>query len=254
MARKSTETSNKSDPKGKRSARLEKNPEESLSPEKPAKRSTSARKSSSGHAKSAASKSGSPKGSAARERAGRDTQEKGAGKGAGKKKTTTKRRTTRAKSNPPAVTKPKTDCATRQKPGDNSKDERMSAKTHLSDKELQEFRELLLEKRRQLVGMVADMEQEAMRSSASSGGQSSSMPIHMADLGSDTWEQEFTLGLIANERQTLTEIDQALERIKDKTYGLCVATGKPISKARLKAKPWALYCIAYAREREARGG
>jgi len=129
----------------------------------------------------------------------------------------------------------------------------MPSKTHLSDKELDEFRQLLLEKRRQLIGMVTGMEQEAMRSSTSSGGQSSSMPIHMADLGSDTWEQEFTLGLIANERQLLTEIDQALERIDKKTYGLCVATGKPISKARLRAKPWALYCIAYARQQESRG-
>ena len=76
------------------------------------------------------------------------------------------------------------------------------------------------------------------------------MPIHMADLGSDTWEQELTLGLIENERGLLREIDEALDRIEDKTYGICLATNRPISKSRLRAQPWAKYCIAYARKRE----
>ena len=76
------------------------------------------------------------------------------------------------------------------------------------------------------------------------------MPIHMADLGSDNWEQEFTLGLIANERIRVQEIDNALARIADKTYGVCLATHKRISVARLRAKPWAKYCIEYARLRD----
>ncbi|UCC28832.1 MAG: TraR/DksA C4-type zinc finger protein [Phycisphaerales bacterium] len=76
------------------------------------------------------------------------------------------------------------------------------------------------------------------------------MPIHMADLGSDNWEKEFTLGLIASEQALVREIDEALERIENKTYGICLATRKRISKARLRAKPWAKYCIEYARARE----
>ncbi len=122
--------------------------------------------------------------------------------------------------------------------------------TRLTPKELDEFREMLLVKRQQLIGDVTHLEDEAIRSRqlGSSGG--SSMPIHMADLGSDTWEQELTLGLIENERGLLREIDEALERIKDGTYGICIATGKPITKARLRAKPWAKYCIEYARKRE----
>ena len=76
------------------------------------------------------------------------------------------------------------------------------------------------------------------------------MPIHMADLGSDNWEQDFTLGLIASEAGLVREIDQALARIEERTYGVCEATGKPISLARLRAKPWAKYCIEYARMRE----
>jgi RNA polymerase-binding transcription factor DksA len=56
--------------------------------------------------------------------------------------------------------------------------------------------------------------------------------------------------LIENERGLLREIDEALERIEDNTYGICLATNKPITKSRLRVKPWAKYCIAYARKRE----
>jgi len=123
-------------------------------------------------------------------------------------------------------------------------------KTRLTPQELEEFRQMLLAKRGQLVGDVAHLEDEAIRSNQHGGSGSSAMPIHMADIGSDTWEQELTLGLIENERGLLREIDEALERIKDGTYGVCVATGKAITKARLRAKPWAKYCIEYARKRE----
>lgn len=123
--------------------------------------------------------------------------------------------------------------------------------TYLTPAELESFREMLLEKRHELIGDVANLEDGAIRSGgAHSASGLSSMPIHMADIGSDTWEQELTLGLIENERGLLREIDEALERIKDGTYGMCLATGKPITKARLRAKPWAKYCIEYARKRE----
>ena len=78
----------------------------------------------------------------------------------------------------------------------------------------------------------------------------SRMPIHMADVGSDNFEQEFNVGLLESKRDLLREIDEALRRIEDGTYGICLATSKPISKARLRAKPWAKYCIEYARRKE----
>lgn len=122
-------------------------------------------------------------------------------------------------------------------------------RTHLSEQDLAEFRELLIQKRRELVGDMNNLSEEARRIGAP-GGTASSMPIHMADLGSDTWEQELTLGLIENERGLLREIDEALDRIEKKTYGVCIATNKPITKARLRLKPWAKYCIEYAMKRE----
>ncbi len=79
------------------------------------------------------------------------------------------------------------------------------------------------------------------------------MPIHMADIGSDNFEQEFALGLMDSERKMVHEIDDALQRIEDGTYGICEATGKPIPKARLEAQPWARYCVEHARTLE-KGG
>jgi DnaK suppressor protein len=121
-------------------------------------------------------------------------------------------------------------------------------KTNLSPEELEEFRLLLAEKRGELIGDMNHMRSEALGHGSS--GSSSSMPIHMADIGSDTWEQELTLGLIEKERGLLREIEDALARIEDRTYGICLATNKPITKARLRAKPWAKYCIDFERKRE----
>ena len=120
-------------------------------------------------------------------------------------------------------------------------------KTKIVKKDLNAFKTLLLEKRRAIVGMVSGLENEALKSS---GGNLSNMPIHMADVGSDVFEQDFTLGMAETERNLLNEIDAALLRIQDKTYGVCQSTGKPIPKARLQAKPWAKFTVEAARQNE----
>jgi DnaK suppressor protein len=124
-------------------------------------------------------------------------------------------------------------------------------KTRLGPESLENFREMLMAKRRELVGDVDSLQNEALGNNRSSAaGDLSMMPIHMADIGTDNYEQEFTIGLIENERETLKEIDAALGRIKDGTYGVCLATRKQITIARLKAKPWARYCIDHKRSEE----
>lgn len=135
--------------------------------------------------------------------------------------------------------------------GSNANPTNPMPKTHLSDSELQYFRVQLVEKRAELIGSVTTMESEALRKTRSEGsGDLSMMPIHMADIGTDNYEQEFTLGLVANERDMLRDIDAALARIENKTFGICEATHKPISKARLKIKPWARFCLEYKRSQE----
>ncbi len=118
---------------------------------------------------------------------------------------------------------------------------------NLTPEDLAHFQELLLQKRREIIGSVSEIRDEALKSSLmDASGDLSSMPIHMADLGSDTYEQEFDLDLMDSERKLLHEIDDALRRIDKNTYGLCEATGKPIRKARLEAQPWARYCVEFA--------
>lgn len=122
-------------------------------------------------------------------------------------------------------------------------------KTHLSAKELAEFREILLIKRAQIVGDITTLN-KLHKNRLEASGDLSSVPFHPADAGSDNFEQEFTLGLMGNEQEMLREIEEALDRIVKGSYGVCVATHKPITKARLQAKPWAKYCIEYARALE----
>jgi RNA polymerase-binding protein DksA len=125
------------------------------------------------------------------------------------------------------------------------------ADSGLTREDLEYFRGLLLQKRAEILGDVSTLRDEALqRNRRDATGDLSSMPIHMADLGTDNYEMEVTLGLIESERAILTEIDEALERVKNRTYGLCLGTGKPIGKARLRAKPWAKYSYEYALAQE----
>jgi DnaK suppressor protein len=115
----------------------------------------------------------------------------------------------------------------------------------INSRDLEHFRELLLAKRRELVGDMSSMEREALR--VSTGTNLSNLPLHMADMGTDNYEQEFTLGLVEKDRQLLREINQALAKIQDGSYGICEGTGRPISRPRLEAQPWAKYSIEHAR-------
>lgn len=120
-------------------------------------------------------------------------------------------------------------------------------KSKLTAKELADFRELLVEKLKEIIGDVNHIESGALKTSRQdSAGDLSSMPIHMADIGSDNYEQEFSLGLMDSERKIVREIHEALKRIQDGTYGICEGTGEPIPKMRLKGIPWARYCVKFA--------
>jgi len=121
-------------------------------------------------------------------------------------------------------------------------------KRSLTSANTEHFKQKLLEKRREILRNVNEFEDEALKKSRlDATGDLSSMPIHMADIGTDNYEQEFALGLMDSERKLLKEIDEALERIEQQTYGICEGTGKSIPKARLEAQPWARYCVEYAR-------
>jgi len=119
---------------------------------------------------------------------------------------------------------------------------------YLTAEEVAHYKNILLEKMHEIIGDVNSIENEALKKSRlEAAGDLSSMPIHMADIGTDNYEQEFSLNLIDGERKILRKITNALQRIDEETYGICEVTGRGISKPRLEARPWARYCIAYAR-------
>ena len=151
------------------------------------------------------------------------------------------------------VTKKKATKVAAEKPRDEGPTDAQIAaiKTRLVAKELAEYRKILLEARVELIARVTGLEDDALRSS---GGNLSNMPLHMADIGTDTFDQDLAIGMAETERELLREIDEALDRITAKTYGVCQLTGKPIPKARLDAKPWAKYTIEAARQLEKMGG
>jgi RNA polymerase-binding protein DksA len=115
--------------------------------------------------------------------------------------------------------------------------------------DLESFRENLLSLRRRLNGDVNQLGDEALRSmGGEASGSLSNAPLHMADLGTDNFEQELTLSLLQNQEQALTEIGQALDRLDKGTYGRCEDCGGPIPKGRLQALPYARFCVDCARK------
>lgn len=114
--------------------------------------------------------------------------------------------------------------------------------------EMLAFKDKLHAIRARLRGDVSAMAEVALRKSGNEGG--AGMPIHMAELGSDNFEQEFTLSLMESEEDTLSYIDSALGRIDDGSFGRCVQCESVIPKARLNAIPYTPVCIKCAEAQE----
>lgn len=121
----------------------------------------------------------------------------------------------------------------------------------LKPQELDQFRQLLEFLRNRLQGDVEQMTSEALHgNSRDHTGNLSSVPLHLADLGTENFDQDFTLSLIENEQETLEQIRGALDRIQRGTYGICDECGQPIARQRLQALPYTPYCIECARKLE----
>lgn len=117
--------------------------------------------------------------------------------------------------------------------------------------EMKAYKQRLLSLRARLRGDVTQMADAALRKRRSdANGDLSSMPIHMADIGTDNFEQEFTLSLMESEEHTLDRIEASLERIEEGTYGQCEECGVKIPKTRLNAIPYASLCVKCAEQQE----
>lgn len=111
------------------------------------------------------------------------------------------------------------------------------------------FKEMLLALRARLRGDVSTLADAALSKSGGGAG-ASAVPSHMADMGSDTYEQDNTILLMNNEGETLVQIEGALERIENGVYGSCIECSGKIPKMRLKAIPYTPYCVKCASELE----
>lgn len=124
----------------------------------------------------------------------------------------------------------------------------------LKPNEIAQFRTLLINLKARIRGDVEQLSDEALER-GNNGGES---PTHLAELGTASYEQDFSLHLMENDQEVLKEIAAAIERIDAGTYGLCegcLAEGRPASKAmipklRLKAIPYARDCVNCKRKRE----
>lgn len=102
--------------------------------------------------------------------------------------------------------------------------------------------ERLLQLRDAMVDSMAGVAQDTLRARAE-GSEASAFGMHQADAGSDAYDRDFALSLLSQEQDALYEIDEALKRIDLGTYGKCEMSGKPISRARLEAIPFARFTV-----------
>lgn len=115
----------------------------------------------------------------------------------------------------------------------------------MNSADMAKFRSLLLAIRQRLIGDVSMMTQEALGGVETQSGDNHA-PLHPADAGSHSFEQEFTLNLLSNDGDRLSRIESALGRIAARTYGICEECGGRIPKARLEVIPETPYCVKCA--------
>ncbi len=117
--------------------------------------------------------------------------------------------------------------------------------------ELEKYKRRLVELRARLSGDLGSVLASGLSGEKKNGGRSGG---DEADLGNDHWDAELALSLSQSSKETLDLIDDALKRVEDGTYGICLGTGEKIAKARLDAIPYTPYCVEHAAEVERTGG
>lgn len=104
-----------------------------------------------------------------------------------------------------------------------------------------------------LVALRDQMRQRQSVLSRDAVEESPNFSLHMADAGTDTYDRDWALSMLSSEQNAVYEIDQALDRIRTGTYGVCELTGKPIEPRRLEAIPWARFSLEAEKQLEQSG-
>lgn len=118
-------------------------------------------------------------------------------------------------------------------------------KSKLTKKDLLEYRKLITKRKDEIKNALEHISEETLKKSQKdAAGDISGYTFHMADVATDTYDREFSLGIASNERQMLYELDDALKRIEDGSFGICEDCKNAIAKTRLKAVVHARLCLA----------
>jgi RNA polymerase-binding protein DksA len=123
----------------------------------------------------------------------------------------------------------------------------------LNKKELAEFKKLILKRKEETLDDIKHISDDTLKKSQKdASGDISGYTYHMADVATDTYDREFSLGLATNERELLYELDDALKKIDEGTFGICEECKSPITKVRLKAVPYARLCVKCQEKKDKR--
>jgi DnaK suppressor protein len=137
-------------------------------------------------------------------------------------------------------------------PGSNRRGEAKLRKK-LTKKELMEFKKLVLKKKDEVVDEIKHISDDTLKKSQKdASGDISGYTYHMADVATDNYDREFSLSLASSERKFIYELDDALKRIEDGTFGVCEDCKNLIAKTRLKAVPAARLCVKCQEKKEKR--
>jgi RNA polymerase-binding protein DksA len=114
------------------------------------------------------------------------------------------------------------------------------------------FRELLEEERTRVIAAIENLHNEHPGSIRDETGEDAVYDNHLADTATETYDRELDYTLEENSEHVLAEIEAALKRIEEGTYGICTNCARQIVPERLEARPWATLCIDCQRVREGR--
>ena len=120
----------------------------------------------------------------------------------------------------------------------------------LSKDQVKQLRQLLITERAKLAEEIKSIAREAATSPRDASGDLSAYTVHMADMAADTFDRELSMNIASSEQEILYQIDDALKRLDDGSYGVCQQCNQPIAMSRLKAVPYASLCIACQRSKE----
>jgi DnaK suppressor protein len=114
------------------------------------------------------------------------------------------------------------------------------------------FRDLLLDERKRVVAAIENLHEDHVGTLSDEAGEEVAFDNHLADTATETYDRELDYSLEENSEHVLADIDAALKRIEDGTYGTCTNGGEQIPLERLEARPWATLCIDCQRQQERR--